>query len=180
MARRFAVLVALVGLAGFAGSCGGGGSSPTAPPTGPTPTPSPAPAPTPTPSPTPTPDDGSEPPVTNNAPVTRVILRLYACFDTDNQPLECPDPVRQVVQEPIPVGWRLKLDVTGRDADNHETNGVSNGEGIEFVVSDPSMVDIHIRSNWQRDIRVLKPGPWEVYAVFDGVGSNSLGFTFVP
>jgi hypothetical protein len=121
-----------------------------------------------------------EEPTANRNPVVRVILKLYQCFDRDNQPTFCPDPVRQVVNEPIPVGYRIRLDVTGRDVDQHDTNGVSNGEGIVFIYSDPSVVDEHIMSNWQRKLLILKPGQWEVYAVFDDVASNSLGFTFVP
>ena len=34
--------------------------------------------------------------------------------------------------------------------------------------------------NWQRWLKITKPGKWEVYAIYDGVASNSLGFTFIP
>jgi len=179
MVRRLGIIAAVAVLAAVVPSCGGGSSGPT--PVGTTPTqPPPTPTPTPSPSPTPCTVGLCEEPVTSRNPVARVLLRLYQCFDQSNQPTGCPDPVRQVVLQPIPVGWRLKLDVTGRDADQHETNGVSNGEGIVFIYSDPSLVDAHIRSNWQRDIKPLAPGKWEVYVVFDDVASNSLGFTFVP
>ncbi len=121
------------------------------------------------------------PPVTNKNPVVRVILKLYQCLDQNKQPEFCPDPVKQVVIEPRQVNHYIKLDVTGRDADNKDTDGpTGDGEGIYFVYSDPSFVEERIQTNWQRWLRILKPGKWEVYAVFDGVASNSLGFTFIP
>ena len=183
MLRRLKLFAAVAVLAGSGLSCGGGGSPVSPGPSNPTPTPAPAPTPTPVASSSPTPSppcDGCEPPVTNRNPVARVILKLYQCFDRNNQPTFCPDPVKQVVNEPIPVGYRIRLDVTGRDADQHDTNGVSNGEGIVFIYSDPTFVEENIMSNWQRKLLILKPGKWEVYAVFDGVASNSLAFTFIP
>ncbi len=40
------------------------------------------------------------------------------------------------------------------------------------------MIEEAIQSPFQRKIKVLKPGKWELYVVFDGTPSNSLGFTF--
>ncbi len=110
-----------------------------------------------------------------------MLLKLYQCLDDNKQPEFCPDPVRQVVNEPLKVNHHFKLDVTGRDADNKETNGpTGDGEGISFVYSDPTFVEERVHTNWQRWYHILKPGKWEVYAVYDGVASNSLGFTFIP
>ncbi len=155
------------------GACGGSNS-----PMGVTPTPAPTPTPTPTPAPTPTPTPcPGECPVTNTNPVTRAQLRLYILWDKDGKPMPAPDPVKQEVLEPIPVGYTFRLDVTGRDADNLETNGKGN---IEWFVSDESLVDVRPRTAWQRDFKILKDGKWTVYVVFDGVGSNDLRFTFNP
>ena len=173
---------ATVGLLVFTTACGGGGSSPTAAPTpAPTPTPNPQPTPTPTPSPTPDPSCATglcEQPTTNTAPVVRVTLKLFQLFDKEgNWVLPTPDPVKQVVKEPIPVGYTIRLDVTGKDKDEKDTLG---NKDIRFIYSDESMVEISIQSDFQRKLKVLKPGPFNVYALFDGVGSNDLNFTFVP
>lgn len=40
-------------------------------------------------------------------------------------------------------------------------------------------VHTNVRSPWQRDITIAKPGRWTAYVVFDGVGSNDLNLTFV-
>jgi hypothetical protein len=177
--RTRGVALALVfGLAG----CGGGGGGPATPnsPT-PTPTPVPLPTPTPTPDPSPTPCTGGlcEAPVTNTNPVERVQLKLFQLFDANGfwiQPT--PNPVQQVVREPIPVGYTIRVDVTGRDVDNKETLG-NRGVQIEFFFSDPTMVQEQVQSDHQRKLKVLKPGSFRVYAVYDGVGSNDLRFNFV-
>jgi len=80
------------------------------------------------------------------------------------------------VKEPIPVGYTIRLDVTGRDKDYKDTLG---NKQIVFGYSDPSMIEEFIQSDFQRKIRVLKPGKFRVFASFDGVGSNDLNFTFV-
>jgi hypothetical protein len=167
------VLLALI--LSLAACGGGGGGSPTAPPT-------PAPTPTPAPQPTPTPDPNCtqglcEEPTTNTNPVVRAQLRLYQLFDTeDNWVQPTPDPVQQVVKEPIPVGYTIRLDVVGRDSDNKDTLGKKQ---IQFFYSNESMVQISIQSDFQRKLKVLKPGSFKVHAIFDGVGSNDLQFTFV-
>jgi hypothetical protein len=109
--------------------------------------------------------------------VARAQLRLYILFDKDGKPVPAPDPVHQVVEQPIPVGYSFRLDVTGRDAAGMETNGKGN---IEWRVSDENMVDTNARTPWQHDYKIVKPGKWTVYVIFDGVGSNDLRFTFVP
>lgn len=153
-------------------ACGGGASGPTAIPT-------PAPTPTPTPvaqvSPSPQPSDCPDGSCGNTKPVVRAQLRLYMYFDPAHNLLPAPDPVKQVVEQPIPVGYTVRLDVSGRDANGDETDG--RGQIQWFY--DQGMVHTDIRSPWQRDITVARPGPWTVYVMFDGVGSNDLSFTFV-
>lgn len=169
MSGRNAAGVLLSALVLFATACGGG-SSPGAPTPAPTPTPTPTPAATPPP---PCPDGACG----NTSPVVRTQLRLYLLFDDKGKLVEpTPDPVKQVVEEPIPVGYRIRLDVTGRDAEGRETNGKGQ---ITWFYSDDDMVGTDPRSAWQRDVTVLKPGKWSVYVIFDGVGSNDLNFTFV-
>jgi hypothetical protein len=173
--RRLVPMALLLGLS----ACGGGGATPTAPAT-PTPTPI-AVTPTPTPTPSATPDPACnvglcEAPTTNTSPPVRVILRLYQLFDANGTwVLPTPDPVKQVVKEPIPVGYTIRLDLTAKDKDDQPTNGMM---GVDFLLSDPSMVDISISSDFQRKVKVLKAGQWEIYGTLDGVASNSLGFTF--
>lgn len=160
-------------------ACGGGSSGPTTPVT---PAPTPTPVPQPTPTPTPTPDPACtvglcEAPTTNTNPVVRAQLRLYQLFDDNGTWVQpTPDPVKQVVKEPIPLGYTLRLDVVGRDADYKDTLG---RQEIEFSYSDPEMVQVSIQSDFQRKLKVLKPGKFVVHAVFDGVGTNDLNFTFV-
>jgi hypothetical protein len=89
--------------------------------------------------------------------------------------LPTPDPVKQVVKEPIPVGFTLRIDLTAKDADDKATNGKGD---VSFDISDPTMVDIALSGDFQRKIKVLKPGKWEIFGILDGVASNSLGFTF--
>lgn len=50
---------------------------------------------------------------------------------------------------------------------------------IEFSYSDASLVEVAIQSDWQRKLKVLKPGAFTVHARYDGIGSNDLRFTFV-
>jgi hypothetical protein len=109
--------------------------------------------------------------------VVRAQLKLYQLFDEDgNWVLPTPDPVQQVVREPIPVGYTIRLDVTGRDVDGKDTLGQKQ---IEFFYSDENMVQISVQSDFQRKLKVLKEGSFTVHAVFDGVGTNDLRFTFV-
>ena len=117
-----------------------------------------------------------EPPTTNTAPPVRVILRFYQLFDANGNWVQpTPDPVKQVVKEPMPVGYTIRLDLTAKDEQDQPTNGKGTSD---FVVSDPTMVDISISGDFQRKIKILKPGKWEIYGTLDGVASNSLGFTF--
>ena len=171
---RTAALTGLLALA----ACGGGSGAPSPLPTpAPTPTPTPRPTPSPTPTPTTCTQGLCEEPTTNTAPVVRAVLRLYQLFDDEGIWVPpTPDPVQQVVKEPIPVGYTIRLDLVGKDATSKDTHGQKQ---IEFFYSDPSLVEVAIQNEWQRKLKVLKPGSFTVYAVYDGVGSNDMRFTFV-
>ena len=172
--RRWQWAVVAVGLT--LPGCGGGSAAPQSPST-----PAPTPAPTPTPvviaTPTPCPEGACE---NTNAPV-RVTLRLYLMWDPAGNLVEpTPDPVQQVLREPVRVGSRIRFDIVGRDANERETNGQKN---ITYVYTlGPELVeDVNVREEgFQKDVRVRAPGTFSVYAVFDGVASNSIRFTFIP
>ena len=181
MIRRLTSLGLCLPLVLTFAACGGGSSAPSTPST---PAPTPKPTPTPDPNPTPAPDPSAtpctvglcEPSTTNTAQPVRVILRLYQLFDqNDNWVTPTPDPVQQVVKEPIPVGYTIRLDVTGKDGEGEDTVGKKD---IQFVFSDPDMVQESIQNDFQRKLKVKKAGAFTVYATFDGVGSNDLRFTF--
>lgn len=181
MAHRL-VITSLAGVVALAqAACGG--SNPASPPVA-TPTPTQAPAPTPSPTAPPRGADclpGADC-STNKAPVTRAVLRLYRLFDNRGQWfLPTPDPVRQVIQEPIPVGFTMLFDVTGRDKDNKETLGPSgDGAGIVWYLDPPDAVEeAGFPSPWQHKYVVRKPGPFTVFVTFDEIGSNDLRMTLV-
>jgi hypothetical protein len=169
-------------LAGFVvlalSGCGGGSSGPTNPPV----TTLPAPAATPTPTPPPGSNDcvpGGDC-STNHAAVVRAQLRIYRLFNNRGQLIETPDPVKQNLETPIPVGFTIFFDVTGRDAENKETLGPSgDGEGIVWHLSDESKVlAAGTPSNWQRKYQVKEPGRFTIFVTFDDVGSNDLRMSF--
>jgi hypothetical protein len=180
MFRRSAALVLVVAvtpayLLGLAGC--GGGSSPAAP--APVAAASPTPAPTPTPSPTATATpcaDGCEI-WDNHSPVADVLLKVYMLFNAKRELIQMkPDHYKGKITDPIKVGWMVRMDVTGKDKDGYQTFG-KYGK-IEWFY-DESMVTTVIRSDWQRDLWVLKEGEFVIYVVFDGQGSNDLTMTFV-
>jgi hypothetical protein len=185
MLRRTSALT-LAGLILMLASCGGGSSTPSTPSTPiPTPAPTPTPAPVPTPSPSPNPqcNPGGDCPG-NTTPVVRAILRLYRVFDNRNEWfLPTPDPTRGHFNVKFPVGFTIVLDVTGRDADNYETNGVKgDGSGIEWIFSDESILQFagDPAGPFQHKYLLVKPGTFDVYVGFDGVGSGTLTFEVVP
>jgi hypothetical protein len=185
MLRRTSSL-ALAGLILMLASCGGGSTTPVTPAT-PVPTPTPVPQPTPTPSPSPTANPtcvpGGDCPG-NNTPVARAILRLYRVFDNRGTwYLPTPDPTKGRFNVKFPVGFMIVLDVTGRDADNIETNGVKgDGSGIEWFFSDPTILEFagDPAGPFQHKYLLVKPGTFDVYVGFDGVGSGTLTFEVVP
>lgn len=173
--RSFAQAVAVASASALAVSlaCGGGSAGPSNPTPTPVPTATPAPAPTPTPCP-----DGSC--GNSNAPV-RVTLRLYLMWDPAGDLVEpTPDPVQQVLQQPVRVGSKIRFDVVGRDANDKETNGQKNITWL-YTVGASRVEDIGLREEgFQKDVKVASPGDFSVYVVFDGVASNSITMKFVP
>ena len=171
--RSFAQAVAVASALAVSLACGGGSAGPS----NPTPTPTPVPTPTPAPTPTPCPDGACS---NSNAPV-RVTLKLYLMWDPAGKLIEpTPEPFQQVLREPVPVGSKIRFDVVGKDANEKETNGQKN---ITYVYSEGRNLveDIGIREEgFQKDVRVVEPGRFSVYVVFDGVASNSILFTFKP
>ena len=161
-----------MGMTALLAACGGG--SITTPPVTTTPpsTVGSQPSPTPSPSSTPCPDGSCG----NHNAVVRSQIRLYLLMDDKGQLVTpTPDPVKQVLEEPIPVGYTLRLDVAGRDANGDETDGKGQ---IVWHYSGEDLIDTNIRTPWMRDVTVVKPGQWSVYVTFDGVDSNSILFTF--
>jgi hypothetical protein len=119
---------------------------------------------------------------TNKAPVVRTILRIYRMFDNRGNFVGAPDPMHQVLAQPIPVGFTMLLDVTGRDKDNKETLGPSgDGSGIVWYLDpEDAVTAAGFPSPWQHKYVVTKPGPFTVFVTFDGVGSNDIHMTFEP
>ena len=171
--RPFLPFVAFLSAAPF--GCGGDST-----PVSPAPTPRPVAAtPDPGPAPTPTPCPPAEE-CSTNKPVVRVSLRIYRAWDSKGDLIEPPpNPYKQVLREPVPVGYQFLFDVVGRGEDGHDTQGNDGGAGIVFHPSDPFTCEFEHYGNWQRKCYVNRPGSWEVYVSWAGVDSNSIGFTFV-
>jgi hypothetical protein len=160
------------GLAATLAGCGGGGSITTPPTPTTTTTLRPQPSPTPSPEATPCPDGSCG----NHKEVVRASLRLYLLFDQNRVVVNpTPDPVKQVLEQPLPVGYIMRLDVSGKDENGDETDGKGQ---IQWFYSGQDLVDTDARTPWQRDVTIVKPGQWSVYVNFDGVDSNSIAFTF--
>ena len=158
-----------------------GGSSPAAPTPTPTPVPTPAPTPTPnpepTPAPSPTPEDCvyglCEAPTTNTNPVSYALLRLYTVQDEYYEWIN-----GWPASKPIPVGYHLKLDLTGKDEYNKDTLG-DQGVKIEWNFSDPSLIEESGTHDWQPKLLVKKAGSLRVNATFDGKQSNTIQLDFI-
>lgn len=169
----FARRVAVAGALAVSIGCGGGAAGPS--------NPTPTPTPTPVPVPTPTPSTCVEGACGNTNAVTRVRFRLYLVFDKNGDLVTpTPDPVRGVLKDPLPVGYRLRFDVIGEDSRGKETNGQKN---ITWIVTEGASLveDIGMREEgFQKDVRAVAPGTYSLYVVFDGVASNSIVITFVP
>jgi hypothetical protein len=155
---------------------GCGGASPVAPPPPPTPvptvapTPTPAPEPTPVPSPTPEACDECEEPVSNTNPPVKLTLRLYTVEDGFGKFIANPNP-----NEPIPVGWYARLDVTGKDEQGDETNG---GRPPTWNWTNGSLIDVGGGHTHQRRLKVLKAGSADFWVRQQGVDSNRLSLHF--
>lgn len=139
----------------------------------PSPTPTPVPAPTPTPVPTPTPCTQGlcEPPVTNTAPVVKLVMSLYTVEPPTGGFLPDPDP-----KKPIPVGYSARVDVTAKDENNRPTNGRND---VEFFFSDEGLVRVGGGGSHQRRLLIRAAGTLDCWAIQDGVRSNTLTLKFV-
>ena len=179
MILRSTCAVCIAGVLAIISACGG--SSPAAPTPTPTPIPTPIPTPTPipqaTPTPVPTPSGDCttglcEAPTTNTNPVSYAILKLYTVQDASYGWIPDWD-----AQQPIPVGYHIKLDVTGKDSYNKDTLG-NQGVRIDWNFSDPSLVEVSGSHDWQPKILIKKAGSLSVTATFDGKESNRLNLIF--
>lgn len=173
--RSVAALVALCGVAGFLPGCGKSNDAIVTPTPVAAATPIPAPAPAPSPvvsepsqTPAPPPCDECEAPVTNTNKPVRLTLRVY----------KVEDPNGKLVfgyTTEFPVGYKVTIDATAKDEDNHDTLGTAE---VDFFVSDESLVRVGGNHNFQRKITAARPGDLRVWASLDGVESNILDLSF--
>jgi len=114
-----------------------------------------------------------EPPVVNTSPVTSVELRLYFI----------QSPAGDIVgwsPGPWPVGYSLRFDMVGRDKFNRETMG-NKGSNPIFYYNDATLIEItDANHDFQRKLKILKPGNFQTWTIFDGVQSNTVSVTFIP
>ena len=138
----------------------------------PVPTPAPTPTPTPTPEPTPTPDtcDDCEEPVTNTNPPVRLTLRLYTVEDGFGKFVSNPNP-----NDPIPVGWYARIDVTAKDEHGDDTNGA---RPPTFNWTNGFLVNVGGGHTHQRRMKVLGTGSSDFWVRQQGVDSNRLTLHF--
>jgi hypothetical protein len=96
----------------------------------------------------------------------RLTLRLYTVENGAGRFVSQPDPA-----EPIPFGWYARLDVTGKDEDNVDTNGEVEPE---WHLSDPSLVRVTGSHTHQRRLQVKAEGILECWVTQQGVRSNTI------
>jgi hypothetical protein len=96
----------------------------------------------------------------------RLTLRLYTIEDGSGRFVSQPDPA-----EPIPLGWYARLDVTGKDEENLDTNGEVEPE---WHFSDASLVRISGSHTHQRRLQVKGEGHLECWVTQQGVRSNTI------
>lgn len=170
MRIRSLMVIALIGTAMAAVSCGGSTSPVTSEPTVPVSTPTPTPAPPvsqPSQNPTPAPCNGCEAPVTNTKPPVRLTIRVYKVQDVNGTLVAGIPPS-------IPLGYTVTIDATPKDAGNRDTLGSGT---VEFMYSDPGLVDVSSNHGFQKKLKVLGAGLLEVKASLDGIDSNTLVIT---
>jgi hypothetical protein len=175
MRNGWSGVLAVVMAVAFAGC---GGPSPVTPTPQPTPTPAPTPAPTPTPLPEPTPVpsptpeacDECEEPVTNDNPPVRLTLRLYTVEDGFGRFISNPNP-----NDPIPVGWYARLDVTGKDESGDETNGQ---RPPTWNWTNGFLMNVSGNHTHQKRLRILGPGTADFWVRQQGVDSNRITLYF--
>jgi hypothetical protein len=102
--------------------------------------------------------------------VARLTLRLYTVESPTGGFESNPNP-----GAPIPVGHIARLDATAKDDGNKET--VGRGD-VEFFFDNPSLVRVFGNHTHQRRLEVLRPGYLDVWAIQDGVRSNTVSLVF--
>jgi hypothetical protein len=145
-------------------------------PTPPVPSPSSPIAPGPVPRPTATPDNsgggggggGGEPPTTNTSPVVKLNASVYF-VECNGAPV--PGTSRATS---APVGCRLHLDCTARDASNAPT--VPRGTP-RWTYSNPGLAP-GSDSGFNPVLTIKAAGHMDMYAEVDGVRSGTIGIDF--
>lgn len=140
-------------------------------PSGPSPAPTPAPTPnTPVPNPQPQPSPPSNPAGDNRGGVVKVGAKVFF--------VECADgvvPNSEYASE-APVGCRVHLDATPKDANNRPTNPKGT---IRWTWSDPSLIRANSGvGDYTPTLIVVAPGNFSCYAEVDGVRSNDVNIRF--
>lgn len=143
-------------------------------PTPPVPSPSSpnAPAPNPNPRPTATPDPGEGgggSPTNNASPVARLNASVYF-VECGGVPL--PGTSRATT---APVGCRVHLDATPRDASNSPTNPRGTPR---WTYSNPGLISVAGNSPFNPVITAKGPGHVDTFAEVDGITSNTFGVSF--
>jgi hypothetical protein len=141
----------------------------------PTVVPSPSSPNAPAPRPTATPDSGGggggggEPPVTNTSPVAKLTASVYF--------VECggvPLP-NSGHASTAPVGCRVHLDCTPKDASNAPTNPRGTPQ---WTYSNTGIIDIGSGNAYNPTITGKGAGRVDIYAQVDGVVSNTFSIDF--
>lgn len=127
----------------------------------PSPSPS-APPEEPTPSPLPSPTTPAGEPAPNTEPVARVGARVYF-VECHGQVVSGWDSVE------APVGCRLHMDCTPRDAADQPTQPQG---APTWHLSDPALATSGARTSYTPAFTILRPGSLSLYVEVDGVRSN--------
>ena len=139
-----------------------------------TPAPSPSPS-SPSPSATPVPEgegDGDGPDIPNNTnPVAKVLAKVFF-VECDGR--EVPGTGSATT---APVGCRVHLDVTPKDAGGKPTQTKS---APRWTYSDTSAFTLGGNSPFNPVLSVNKTGFTSIFCTIDGVRSNEFSITFVP
>ena len=139
----------------------------------PSPTPPPpvapvAAAPEPTPWPTPPPEPGEDIP-NNDAPVVKVGAKV---FFVECDGVEMPDSENATE---APVGCRLHMDCTAKDAANQPTRAK---RSPYWTLSNPELVTGGSRADYTPVFMIKSPGELTLHVDIDGVRSNAVTIRF--
>jgi hypothetical protein len=135
----------------------------------PLPSPSPAAAvPTPTPYPTPRPDTGEDIP-DNEAPVAKVGAKVFF-IECNGQDIPGTENAAEA-----PVGCRLHMDCTAKDAANNPTRAQGQPH---WYLSDPQLVSGGRLNDYTPTFQIVGEGTLTLYVTIDGVRSNDVSVQF--